>query len=529
MVANASQSPIEKRQNSAERGPLTFQIMRTLQERTAGSCGHWWVSLTERKVASMTLHERLVLSIAVGASFVTFMNNTIISVVLPAISEDLGGGIAGQQWMINAYLVTLGSLILVAGSVSDALGRGLVLRVGLIGFAAASTAIALAPTVELVVVFRALQGAAGAFLVPSALALITSTFRDSAQARAIGIWTAATSMASIVGPVIGGLLSDFLSWRSAFVINLLPIAIILVLLARIQLDDIPTGKRVDILGAAFCALGLGGLVTALIEGPNQGWDKPFVLCCLLGGGGLFMAFIARQRYGSRPIVPLKLFQERNFSSGNLATVFVYAALSLNGFVLVIFLQQSVGFSATAAGLALLPMTIIMIFGSASIGALSGRFGPRVFMTVGPIMMALGSLLLLTVSADFNYWQQVLPGVILFGAGMTVTVSPLTSAVLASVPSEQSGTASAINNAIARFSSLVIIALLAVIVGGQIDLAGFHRAAVATAVLLGVGALVSWLGIRTVVGPGGSSVTMLTVEPCTASDTPVVVGVSRKTP
>lgn len=164
----------------------------------------------------MTLHERLVLSIAVGASFVTFMNNTIISVVLPAISEDLGGGIAGQQWMINAYLVTLGSLILVAGSVSDALGRGLVLRVGLIGFAAASTAIALAPTVELVVVFRALQGAAGAFLVPSALALITSTFRDSAQARAIGIWTAATSMASIVGPVIGGLLSDFLSWRSAF-------------------------------------------------------------------------------------------------------------------------------------------------------------------------------------------------------------------------------------------------------------------------------------------------------------------------
>lgn len=184
--------------------------------------------------------------------------------------------------MINAYLVTLGSLILVAGFVSDALGRGLVLRVGLVGFAVASAAIALAPTVELVIAFRALQGAAGAFLVPSSLALITSTFRDAAQARAIGVWTAATSMASIVGPVVGGLLSDFLSWRWAFVINLLPIAIVLVLVALVQLHDVPTGKRVDVLGAALCALGLGGLVTALIEGPNQGWDEPLVLGCLLG-------------------------------------------------------------------------------------------------------------------------------------------------------------------------------------------------------------------------------------------------------
>lgn len=480
-------------------------------------------------VARMTRNERLVLSIAVGASFVAFMNNTVITVALPAISEELGGGIAGQQWMINAYLVTLGSLILVAGSVSDALGRGLVLRVGLVGFAVASAAIALAPTVELVVAFRALQGAAGAFLVPSSLALITSTFRDSAQARAIGMWTAATSMASIIGPVIGGLLSDLLSWRWAFVINLIPITVVLVLLARIQLHDVPTGKRVDILGAALCAFGLGGLVTALIEGPSQGWNKPLVLCCLLGGGALFLTFIARQAYGARPIVPLELFRKRNFWSGNLATVFIYAALSLNGFVLAIFLQQSVGFSATAAGLATLPMTVIMIVGSFGIGSLSGRFGPRIFMTLGPIMMAFGSLLLLTVSADFSYWQQVLPGVILFGAGLTVTVAPLTSAVLASVPNEQSGTASAINNAVARLSSLVIVALLAVIVGGQIDLAGFHRAAVATAVLLGVGALVSWVGIRTIVELNGSAKAMIQIEPCTASDTPVAVGVPRNRP
>lgn len=204
-------------------------------------------------------------------------------------------------------------------------------------------------------------------------------------------------------------------------------------------------------------------------------------------------------------------------------------LSLNGFVLAIFLQQSVGLSATAAGLASLPMTIIMILGSSSIGTLSGRFGARVFMTVGPIMMALGSLLLLTVSADFNYWQQVLPGVIMFGAGLTVTVSPLTSAVLGSVPSDRSGTASAINIAVARVSSLVIVAVLAVIVGGQIDLAGFHRAAIVTAILLTAGALASWAGIRTAVEPRSRSKTTVRAEPCTASDIPVTVGVTRAGP
>ncbi|MEJ1092984.1 MFS transporter [Microbacterium istanbulense] len=477
----------------------------------------------------MARDERLILSIAVGASFVAFMNNTVITVALPRITEELGGGLPGQQWMINAYLVTLGSLILVAGSVSDVLGRGLVLRIGLIGFAIASTAIALAPTAELMIAFRALQGAAGAFLVPSSLALITSTFRDAAQARAIGVWTAATSMASIIGPVVGGLLSDFLSWRWAFVANLLPIAIVLLLILKVRLHDEPQRGRVDILGAALCALGLGGLVTALIEGPNQGWDNPLVLTCLLAGGTLFLAFIVRQRYGSAPIVPLEMFKRRNFWSGNLATAFVYAALSLNGFVLAIFLQQSVGLSATAAGLASLPMTIIMILGSSSIGALSGRFGARVFMTVGPIMMALGSLLLLTVSADFNYWQQVLPGVIVFGAGLTVTVSPLTSAVLGSVPSNRSGTASAVNNAVARVSSLVIVAVLAVIVGGQIDLSGFHRAAIVTAILLTAGALVSWIGIRSAVEPRSLSNTTVRAEPCTASDIPVTVGVTRAVP
>lgn len=477
----------------------------------------------------MTRDQRLVLSIAVGASFVAFMNNTVITVALPRITADLGGGLAGQQWMINAYLVTLGSLILVAGSVSDAFGRGLVLRVGLVGFALASAAISLAPTVELMIAFRALQGAAGAFLVPSSLALITSTFHDAAQARAIGIWTATTSAASIVGPVLGGLLSDFLSWRWAFVANLLPIAIVLLLIGLLKLRDVPKGGRVDLFGALLCALGLGGLVTALIEGSNQGWNTPLVLGCLFGGGAMFFAFIARQRYGSSPIVPLELFRRRNFWSGNLATVFVYAALSLNGFALAIFLQQSVGLSATAAGLASLPMTIVMILGSFSIGSLSGRFGARVFMTVGPVMMAVGSLLFLTVSADFNYWQQVLPGVVVFGVGLTMTVSPLTSAVLGSVPSERAGTASAINNAVARLSSLVIVAALAVIVGGQIDLSGFHRAAVVTAALLAAGALASWVGIRAAVAPSSRSLTSVTAEPCTASDVPMPVGVARTDP
>jgi len=444
----------------------------------------------------MATTQRYVLWIAVLGSFVAFLDGTIVNVALPAISEELGGGITTQQWVVDAYLITLGALILVAGSVSDAYGRVLVLRIGLIGFGVASIAIAAAQTAEFLIVARAVQGAAGAFLVPSSLALITSNFSGPAQSRAIGIWTAMTTSAMIVGPLIGGVLVDLASWRLAFLINVVPIAATLVLLARGRFHDVRhPDASIDWLGAIMCTFGLGGMVYALIEQPNSGWTAPNIWIPLVVGAALFVAFILRQRYVRSPILPLDLFRVRNFWTGNVATAFIYGALALNGMVVVVYLQEGPGLSATAAGLASLPVTLIMIALSSRAGEWSGRWGPRFFMTVGPIVMGLGALLLLTTTTEFSYWWQVLPSMIVMGVGLALTVAPLTSAILGAIEPERSGIASAVNNAVARVAGLVTVALLAVIVGGSLDLEGFHRAALVTAALMIVGGITSFLGIR----------------------------------
>ncbi|RKS89990.1 EmrB/QacA subfamily drug resistance transporter [Microbacterium sp. AG790] len=444
----------------------------------------------------MTPQQRLVLVIAILGSFVAFLDGTIVNVALPAIARDLGGGLSTQQWTVDAYLVTLGALILVAGAVSDAFGRILVLRIGLIGFGVASVAVALSPSPELLVAARAVQGAAGAFLVPSSLALITATMHDPLRSRAIGIWTASTTAAMIVGPLVGGMIVDNSSWRWAFGINLLPIAVALWLLSRLtHSDERRAGAHVDVLGAIMCTLGLGAAVFALIEQPNLGWTSPAIWMPGLAGLVLLAGFVWRQRHVADPILPLDLFRSRNFSAGNLSTLFIYAALSLNGFVLAIYLQQGAGLSATLAGLASLPTTLLMIALSARIGALVGRWGPRLFMTAGPLIMAGGALLLLLVADDFDYWWQVLPGMIVFGLGLALTVSPLTSTILGATDPDRSGIASAVNNAVARVAGLLPIAALAAITGGTLDLAGFHRAAITTAALLVVGGLVALGGIR----------------------------------
>ena len=450
----------------------------------------------------MSRSERAVLAVAVLASFVSFLDGTIINVALPAISKELGGGLGTQQWVVDSYLITLGALILVAGSVSDAFGRLLVMRIGLIGFGLTSVAIALAPDPLFLIIARALQGAAAAFLVPSSLALITSTFRGASQARAIGIWTSLTTAAMLVGPLLGGALVDLASWRWAFLINVVPIAITLWLIPRTGVRDV-RGPAAAIGGgsAAFCALGGGGTVFALIEQPNLGWTHPAVWGSLAAGLVLLTAFVLRQRTSHAPVVPPELFRVRNFSAGNIATLFIYAALSLNMFVVAIFLQQTAGFSATAAGLASLPSTIVMVLLSPRIGAYVGRFGPRIFMTAGPLIMAASCLLLLTVSADFSYWWQMLPSMILFGFGLALTVSPLTSTILGSIDSSHAGSASAVNNAVARIAGLIAIAGLALIAGGSIDLDGLHRSVIGCAVFLALGGLVSFAGIR---GRGGDS-------------------------
>ncbi|MDJ0376294.1 DHA2 family efflux MFS transporter permease subunit [Cryobacterium sp. PH31-L1] len=440
--------------------------------------------------------QRLVLVVAVLASFIAFLDGTVINVALPAITRELGGGIATQQWVVDAYLITLGGIILLAGSLSDAFGRRRVLFWGLVGFAAASVLCALAPSAPFLIGARGLQGVAGALLVPSSLALIFSTFSGAGQARAIGTWTAWTSTAFIAGPLIGGLLVDLSSWRLVFAINIVPIAATLILLARLPRDPAAdAGTRVDIVGAVLGVLGLALAVFALIEQGNFGWGSPVILIPLGVGLVCFAAFIGHERRTRQPMMPLSLFQVRNFWVGNVATTFIYAALSLGSFILAVFLQQVGGYSATLAGLALLPVSILSIALSGLVGRLAGRFGPRLFMCVGPITAGIGFFTMLRVDQSVTYFSSVLPGVVIFGLGLTITVAPLTSAILGAIEPSRAGIASAVNNAVSRVAGLVAIAAASIIVGPVLDVEGFHRAAIATGILLVGGGIVSGLGIQ----------------------------------
>lgn len=446
-------------------------------------------------MTSFTPLQRGVVTVAILASFVTFLDGTVVTVALPAISRELGGGIVTQQWVVDAYLITLSALILLAGSVSDAYGRLRVMRIGLVSFGIASVAVALAPDPLVLIIARAAQGAAGAMLVPSSLALITATMRGEEQSRAIGVWTAFTTAAQLVGPLMGGLFVDLLSWRFVFLINALPIAVTLVLLRRLDLVEHEGDARVDWLSGILCALGLGAVVFALIEQERFGWSSPAIWLPGIGGALVLAVFLLRQRRSPAPLLPLAMFRVRNFGWGNLSTLFVYAALSLNGFVIGVYLQQGPGLSATAAGLASLPVTVLMILLSSRAGAWAGRLGPRLFMTAGPLLMAVGALLLLTVADDFDYWWQVLPAMVVLGLGLALTVAPLTAAILGAIDESRSGIASAVNNAVARIAGLLVVALLSTIVGGTLDLDGFHSAAWVTAALFALGGIVSWIGIR----------------------------------
>lgn len=448
----------------------------------------------------MTPVQRLVLVIAVLGSFVAFLDGSIVSVALPAIREELGGGLAAQQWVIDGYLLSLSALILLAGSLSDLLGRRRVLALGLWGFGAASVLIALAPSIELLVAGRVLQGVAGALLVPSSLALITQSFSGPAQAAAIGQWTAWTSGAFIAGPLLGGLFVDLGSWRWAFAINVLPVAATLLALARLRRLDAAEermrGARIDWAGAVLGAVGLGGTVVALIEQGSLGWTHPLVLIPLIVGLLALVAFVVRQATAAQPMVPLELFRSRNVAAGNLATLFVYGALGIGTLVVALYLQEVGGWSATLAGLATLPVTVLNIALAPVAGRLHGRYGPRWFMAGGPAVAAVGFLLMTGAGERPDYWLGLLPGLVLFGIGLGLTVTPLTAAVLGGAPAGRSGIVSAVNNAVARVAGLITVALLGVITGAAVfDAEGFRRTALATAVLLAVGAVVSAVGIR----------------------------------
>jgi EmrB/QacA subfamily drug resistance transporter len=400
--------------------------------------------------------KRLTLIACIMGSGIALLDGTVVNVALPTIQRALGGGLAAQQWVVNGYLLTLGSLILIGGSLGDLYGERRVFALGVSGFGVASLVAALAPSIGALVAARAVQGVFGALLVPSSLAVIVNTFPASERGKAIGSWTAWGAIFGVLGPLAGGELLAIASWRWIFLINV-PLVIgcvSLILFAIPRSAPREAGARsIDYLGAVLCAAGLGGPVFALIEQPRLGWSSPAVFGPLLAGAALLGAFTLFESRARDPMLPLGLFRRRNFSAGNVETFAMYAGLSILFFFLVLFLQQIGGYSPLKSGLTMLPVTVIMFLLSRRFGALADRFGPRFFMGAGPLVAAAGLLLFQRVGLKVDYVSEVLPPLLVFSLGLSMTVAPLTAAVLAGAEKE-AGIASGVNNAIARVAGLL---------------------------------------------------------------------------
>jgi EmrB/QacA subfamily drug resistance transporter len=412
--------------------------------------------------------KRLVLAAAIVGSSIAFIDGSVVNVALPAIAEDLGTGLSGQQWIVEAYLLTLSSLLLVGGSLGDLFGRRRIFAFGVGAFGATSLLCAAAPTTEVLIAGRALQGAAGALLVPGTLALLVNTFPPEERGGAIGSWTAWGGVAGVIGPFIGGVLVDVATWRLIFLINVVPCAVTLFLIWRAvpKALDVREPGHVDIKGAALCAVGLAGLVFALIEQSTYGFSDPRIFVPLVGGAVLLALFVIQERRSPDPMLPLNLFRDRNFAVGNLATLTMYAGLGGATFFLPLFLQQVAGYSAIEAGLSLIPLTVIMFLLAKRFGALADRFGPRLFMGLGPLVAGGGMLLFMRLDRHADYFTQVFPAAVVFALGLSMTVAPLTATVLAGADEHHAGVASGVNNAVARVAGLLAIAAIGAVVSAQ---------------------------------------------------------------
>jgi EmrB/QacA subfamily drug resistance transporter len=400
--------------------------------------------------------KRLTLIACILGSGIVLLDGSVVNVALPTIQRELGGGLAAQQWVVNGYLLTLGSLILIGGSLGDLFGERRVFALGVSGFGVASLACALAPSIGALVAARAVQGVAGALLVPSSLAVIVNTFDESERGQAIGTWTAWGAIAGVLGPLAGGELLALASWRWIFLMNLPLVLVCVSLILTAVPAAAPRGaqrRRIDVVGALLCAGGLGGPVFALIEQPRLGWSSAGVLAPLVAGVCLLVLFTAFETRARDPMLPLRLFRRRNFAAGNVETLSMYAGLSILFFFLVLFLQQIGGYTPLQSGLATLPVTAIMFVLSRRFGALAGRYGPRLFMGAGPLVAAAGLLLFQLAGVKAGYLSEVLPALLVFSLGLAMTVAPLTAAVLAGAEHE-AGIASGVNNAVARVAGLL---------------------------------------------------------------------------
>jgi EmrB/QacA subfamily drug resistance transporter len=418
------------------------------------------------EVRYRTARGRTVLLATVLGSGMAFLDATVVNIALPSIGDDLDATLAGLQWTVNAYALTLAGLILIGGSLGDHFGRRRVFVIGVIWFAIASLLCALAPTIEMLIAARAIQGVGAALLTPGSLAILEAVFHPDDRGSAIGAWSGLAGVSTAVGPFLGGWLVEAVSWRLIFLINL-PLAVVVVWAARsIPETSNPAvrGQRLDLAGAALTALGLAGVTYALTEGDAQGWTDPTVVTLGVLGVAALAGFVAVEARGSHAMVPLDIFRNRLFSAANAVTFIVYAALSGALFLLPIQLQVVSGYSPIEAGSALIPLTVVILLLSSWAGRLAQRIGPRLPMGLGPIIAAVGLALLTRAGPDASYLSDVLPAVLVFGLGMAVTVAPLTVTVLGAAGEERAGIASAINNTVARVAGLIAVAVIPLAAG-----------------------------------------------------------------
>ncbi|HYP24662.1 MAG TPA: DHA2 family efflux MFS transporter permease subunit [Actinomycetota bacterium] len=450
---------------------------------------------------------RWVVGATVLGSGIAFLDGTVVNVALPAIDADLGAGLSGLQWTVDAYLLTLSAFLLLGGSLGDLFGRRRMFVYGLGGFAAASLLCAVAPGTEALVAARALQGVAAALLVPGSLAIISTSFAPEDAGKAIGAWSGLSGVTTAIGPFVGGYLVDAVSWRWIFVINL-PLALVAIRIATKHVPESSAGGgHLDLRGAVTAALGLGGVTFALIEGPVRGWSDPTTVTAMVAGVIAAVVFVRAELTHPDPMLPFDIFRSRQFSGANAATLLVYFALGGAMFFLVIELQRELGYSALEAGAALIPTTILLLLLSSRAGALASRIGPRLPMTLGPLVAAVGLAWMTWIGPGTAYVTGVLPPVVVFGLGLALTVAPLTTAVLAAVPQEHAGVGSGVNNAVARVAGLLAVALLPAVARGVDFTDGFRRATWISAAICALGGVASWLTIR----GGGTNATH--VPPC----------------